>query len=533
MIRKQRPASLADAPVYLLLNGVRMDAFKEFQGKDLDTAIEEACSYFNVGRDQLEIEIVRDAKTGIFGIVGTRKAAIRARRVHLEKAAPFIPNMKLGFELAPHKPKLPALRSDGEVALKDALRTGEHFAQARQPEKTAEEAVTKKADLSETRKEPAKDGPMNLKETDPLPAKEKSTSREERQVPDESGEMPPVQPETEPVKSETGHVTHDTKRSQGHERKSSRHFGRKKKGVEGKVNEGQPDARKSPERGEPKDAHHKNSSRRPLDGKDNESKLSGRKDNGHKESDHKEVEKESEKKSGRKVSDRKQTGRDSSHRSPKRPRQQRQAPVRDDIDFHFSDKDISSFVMADATYDFSDMPEEIPEGLPLISKEQISSPEFREKLETILMNIIEPIIGVRVDLQFEIYQNSVRVHIDSGDHSGLLIGREGQTLIAIQYLTSRILTHMLGAAVRLQLDAGEYRQRQEDKLNDIALSLADRARQTGRSFSTRPLSSYHRRIIHMSLQDATDIQTRSIGEGSMKRVIISCRREKENGKAES
>lgn len=194
---------------------------------------------------------------------------------------------------------------------------------------------------------------------------------------------------------------------------------------------------------------------------------------------------------------------------------------------HFSGKPMSSFEMVDMPSDFGDLPEDIPEGLPLISQEQLASQEFRETLSSILLAIIEPIIGVKVDLQFEVYQNSVRVHIDSGDHSGLLIGREGQTLLAIQYLTSRILTHKLGKAVRLQLDAGEYRQRQEEKLHAIAQSLADRARQTGRSFSTRPLSSYHRRIIHMSLKDAEDIQTRSIGDGSMKRVIIMCKRSKD------
>ena len=59
------------------------DAFKEFQGKDLDTVIEEACVYFNAGRERLEIEIVQDARSGLFGLIGARKAKIRARRAHL------------------------------------------------------------------------------------------------------------------------------------------------------------------------------------------------------------------------------------------------------------------------------------------------------------------------------------------------------------------------------------------------------------------------------------------------------------------
>ena len=78
----------------------------------------------------------------------------------------------------------------------------------------------------------------------------------------------------------------------------------------------------------------------------------------------------------------------------------------------------------------------------------------------------------------------------------------------------------MNAAVRVQLDAGEYRRRQDEKLREMALSLADKVRQSGRSYSTRPLSSYHRRIVHVCLQEALDVQTRSTGDGPMKRVVI-------------
>ena len=76
--------------------GVRMEGFKEFQGKDLDSAIEEACGYFNTAREKLEIEIVQDAKSGIFGIVGARKAKVRARRVQLRETMESILGRKNG-----------------------------------------------------------------------------------------------------------------------------------------------------------------------------------------------------------------------------------------------------------------------------------------------------------------------------------------------------------------------------------------------------------------------------------------------------
>ncbi|MBQ4124744.1 MAG: Jag N-terminal domain-containing protein, partial [Desulfovibrio sp.] len=77
-----------------------MDGFKEFQGKDLDSAIKDACAYFDARREQLEIEILQDAKSGIFGIVGARKAKMRARRVRLRETMESV----LGSEFSHGEP---------------------------------------------------------------------------------------------------------------------------------------------------------------------------------------------------------------------------------------------------------------------------------------------------------------------------------------------------------------------------------------------------------------------------------------------
>ncbi len=83
----------------------------------------------------------------------------------------------------------------------------------------------------------------------------------------------------------------------------------------------------------------------------------------------------------------------------------------------------------------------------------------------------------------------------------------------------------MGVNVRIQLDAGDYRERQDEKLRELALNLAERAKTTGKVYPTKPLSSYQRRIVHMALHDMHDIQTRSSGVGSFKRVIIQRRKE--------
>ena len=104
-------------------------------------------------------------------------------------------------------------------------------------------------------------------------------------------------------------------------------------------------------------------------------------------------------------------------------------------------------------------------------------------------------------------------------------GQKPEPLAALQYLTSRIVSRRMEAPVRVQFDVGDYRERQDDRLRELALALAERVRATGRPCSTRPMSSYHRRLVHMALQDSPDVQTRSSGEGPLKRVIIQRRRQ--------
>ena len=87
------------------------------------------------------------------------------------------------------------------------------------------------------------------------------------------------------------------------------------------------------------------------------------------------------------------------------------------------------------------------------------------------------------------------------------------------------VSRRMEAPVRVQFDVGDYRERQDDRLRELALALAERVRATGRPCSTRPMSSYPRRLVHMTLQDSPDVQTRSSGEGPLKRVIIQRRRQ--------
>lgn len=157
----------------------------------------------------------------------------------------------------------------------------------------------------------------------------------------------------------------------------------------------------------------------------------------------------------------------------------------------------------------------------------------REKLEAVALEtarqLINPIAGREAPIKLEFERGLVIIRVEWEGDAGLLIGRDGQTLAAAQYLAARIISKAMNAAFRVRVDIGDYRARQEDKLRALAKNLAEKARQNGRSYATRPLSSYHRRIVHLCLQDDPYVQTRSSGDGPLKRVLVAPRRQ--NGRS--
>jgi len=153
--------------------------------------------------------------------------------------------------------------------------------------------------------------------------------------------------------------------------------------------------------------------------------------------------------------------------------------------------------------------------------------EVKELVETVLRKLLTPIIG-DPKLVLETEPGRIKALVDDQENSGLIIGREGQTIAALQYLANRIVARKSGSPVRVHLDAGDYRERQDENLRKTALFLADKAKAQGRTQSTRPLSSYHRRVVHLALQDHEAVQTKSKGEGPMKRVLILPRADRES-----
>ncbi len=110
------------------------------------------------------------------------------------------------------------------------------------------------------------------------------------------------------------------------------------------------------------------------------------------------------------------------------------------------------------------------------------------------------------------------------ENLGLLIGRRGETLSALQLLVSLIVGHRTKHRMRIVIDAENYRERREQNLRSLALRVAQQVRNYRRSIALEAMPPHERRIVHITLADSKDISTESIGEGEARRVVISLKR---------
>ena len=108
----------------------------------------------------------------------------------------------------------------------------------------------------------------------------------------------------------------------------------------------------------------------------------------------------------------------------------------------------------------------------------------------------------------------------TGDDLGLLIGRRGSTLAALQYLVNLITNRKSGEDLFVNVDVERYKRRREESLQGLALRMADRVQQTGRMMTLEPMPAAERRIVHLALADNPEISTTSVGDGESRKVSI-------------
>ena len=129
-------------------------------------------------------------------------------------------------------------------------------------------------------------------------------------------------------------------------------------------------------------------------------------------------------------------------------------------------------------------------------------------------------MGVKVDVYVDdSREDNLYIHM-VGDTLGILIGRRGETLDALQYLTSLQVNKGREGYIRVTLDTENYRAKREDSLRRLAQRMANRAQKTGRKVVLEPMNPYERRVLHTALQNNPAVTTHSEGEEPNRRVVI-------------
>lgn len=147
----------------------------------------------------------------------------------------------------------------------------------------------------------------------------------------------------------------------------------------------------------------------------------------------------------------------------------------------------------------------------------------KEKPVEKTVNLLREILiamGMVVDLDVEENDQVIKVNM-KGEDLGILIGRRGETLDALQYLVNLAVNKNLEKRYKIILDVEGYRKRRENTLQKLALRLAEKAKKRGKSVVLEPMNSHERRIIHTTLQGRDDIYTFSEGEEPYRKIVIT------------
>lgn len=159
-------------------------------------------------------------------------------------------------------------------------------------------------------------------------------------------------------------------------------------------------------------------------------------------------------------------------------------------------------------------------------KAVLSNEEIERRINNFLGEMFNAMdIPVEVKITFDTQEECVNVEL-LGDNMGLLIGKRGQTLDSIQYLTSLVVNKGKEKYVRIKVDTENYRQRRNDTLESLAKNIAYKVKRSRRSVALEPMNPYERRIIHSALQNDKFVSTKSEGEEPFRHVVVYLDKEK-------
>ncbi|MBR3932572.1 MAG: protein jag [Clostridia bacterium] len=143
-----------------------------------------------------------------------------------------------------------------------------------------------------------------------------------------------------------------------------------------------------------------------------------------------------------------------------------------------------------------------------------------EKRATDFLNKIFEITKEDVTVESKVDGEVLKINL-SGPDMGIVIGKRGETLDALQHLTSLVVNRGDDSFLKVSLDAENYREKRNAALESLAQKLANKVMRTGRNQTLEPMNAYERRIIHSALQDHETVTTYSIGQGVNRKVVIA------------
>lgn len=130
-----------------------------------------------------------------------------------------------------------------------------------------------------------------------------------------------------------------------------------------------------------------------------------------------------------------------------------------------------------------------------------------------------------VEVKPEIVEEDGVISVNlTGEEPGVLIGRRGETLDAIQHLTNYAINRSIAGRVRVNIDTENYRQRRNEALERLAEKVAFKVVKYRRNMTLEPMNSYERHIIHAALQEVENVTTYSVGTEPNRRIVVSCER---------
>lgn len=118
-------------------------------------------------------------------------------------------------------------------------------------------------------------------------------------------------------------------------------------------------------------------------------------------------------------------------------------------------------------------------------------------------------------------ESKVYVELKSRDSSGLIIGKKGKTLEALQFMINLMINHATGSEKKIILDIEEYREKRERALKKMSRDMAFKVIKSGRPMTLEPMNPFERRLIHLSLQNDKRVTTKSEGQGIYRKIKIS------------